>query len=380
MDGLLAQFVTLLEDTRFSSPFYRFIPSRLGHHEAVDYAARAVAQAYHSGQFGKAWSSFLLPEAYTKAVNGLRNSLDASDNSLMVIMLLILFERIVCGEPKNVMAHLNGLTALLQSRSNTCQVSDVERALLFDNRTITLWIPLQTKSASPFENSRWLDFPAVACRSVLPDPISRLAELSYQLQIRLPRLVNHVRSLKGRQAYASVSDFALAKELMALQDIEAENKILHRIRIEGTKNAIDKVFVPCSLNFNSLEEFDAATGYWQGRVMVGKLCSTLSTIAQTTGSNIAFEASLVKLESQRIMANLFMSIQYAESGGVFVRRRYAQILPMCMATLPVLSEYRGLPISQVRSWLAEKISSAERCGKLTATLLSMTERAMHYYP
>jgi hypothetical protein len=147
MDGLSTRFVALLEDMRFITSFYSSVPSRLGHNETVDCAARAVTQAYHCGQFKRA-----LSEEYIKAVKGLRNSLDASDNSLIVIMLLILFERIVGDEPKNALTHLSGITALLQSRSSTNATTEIMSAVLYDNKSITHWIPLQRKGISPFEN------------------------------------------------------------------------------------------------------------------------------------------------------------------------------------------------------------------------------------
>jgi hypothetical protein len=173
---------------------------------------------------------------------------------------------------------------------------------------------------------------------------------------------------------------ALAEELAALQDVDAENELLHHIRVERTKDLGDKAFAPCSLKFNSLEEFEAATGYWQGRALLGRLCFVLSILAEANGPDFAFHASTLKTESQGLIANLFMSLQYAESCGIFLRRRHALMLQVCLRILSNLSEFRGLPICRVRSWLAEKISSAEKAGKLTASLLSMTASGMQHCP
>jgi hypothetical protein len=187
--------------------------------------------------------------------------------------------------------------------------------------------------------------------------------------------------LKECETNASAKEtLALAEELAALQDIDAENELLHHIRVERTKDPGDKAFAPCSLKFNSLEEFEAATGYWQGRALLRRLVFVLSIFRATHSPDSVFHASTLETESQRLITNLFMSLQYADSCGIFVRGRYALMLQVCMRTLSSLSGFRGQPICRVRSWLAEKISSAARAGKLTASLLSMTESGMQHYP
>ena len=343
----------------FSSSFYSFVPSRLGHDEAVDNAARAVAQAYERGRFNQPTSDYPLPADYIKAVQSLRKSIDGSDDSLIVIMLLILFERIVSDEPKNVLAHLGGLTAILQSRSCSTDITEIERAILYDNKSITHWIPLYTMAVSPFEDERWISLQAATCSIELPAPISRLASLAYQLEIRLPRLVNYVRSLKNRDPTASLTEtIKLAIELSKLEDNEAENEVLHRIRVEKTKNLMDRRIVPYSLKFNALEEFDAATAYWQVRILLGTLCSVLLAVAGTAIAETTFDRPALESESIRMTTNLLMSIQYSEAQGIFVRRRLAQALQMSMGTLAGVDEYRGMSICKVRSWLAGKISDA----------------------
>jgi hypothetical protein len=55
-----------------------------------------------------------------------------------------------------------------------------------------------------------------------------------------------------------------------------------------------------------------------------------------------------------MLANIFMSVQYAYARGMVARQGLNQAFTVCWGALSDMETYRGLPLSVVRYWILQK--------------------------
>jgi len=133
--------------------------------------------------------------------------------------------------------HLEGIVAIVTSRPPGTEVSDVARNILdycFGDIAVMACMrgcpnPLEQLERSYYELSNPSNASAAA----------RLKALACQQTLKMPRLLALVRSLRRRRGDAAASAIVLANELMNLQDVIAENELLHKFHIRSIRQAMD---------------------------------------------------------------------------------------------------------------------------------------------
>ncbi|KAK5120845.1 hypothetical protein LTR85_005912 [Meristemomyces frigidus] len=145
----------------------------------------------------------------------------------------------------------------------------------------------------------------------------------------------------------------LAQELWELRDPGAENEVLHRVSLVPTEDPADREVMAYSYLFKTDDELEAAGLYWQTRLMVIKLQTTLRIMqaVQSFGGrmDIATDhegyASLETVTEQtRLVANLIMCWQ-AGSKPAALGRDMMQSLVVIWGALADRADFRTMPAS-----------------------------------
>lgn len=239
---LRTELVTMLHRTQRNGTWFDLLPARIGHNESVDCAAKAIVKAAELAERKTPITQDSCLGSYARAITSLQAGMAASvsgDDMLLTVSLLVTFERIFAYTSVPLKSHMAGVVALLQAQMktpNSKPPSELTRAVVYTFWPVAFIGPCVEGQASPFEAPRWLQAePVVMTRDKLRTPsqiVARLRKLSMELFIRLPRLIKMVKSILTDPKPEEIdSAIALAKELLMIEDVEAENKLLHNVTV-----------------------------------------------------------------------------------------------------------------------------------------------------
>lgn len=237
---LRTELVTMLYRTQRNGTWFDLLPARIGHNESVDCAAKAIVKAAELADRKTPVTQESCLGSYSRAITSLQAGMAANvsgDDMLLTVSLLVTFERIFAYTSVPLKSHMAGVVALLQMRAPDKEPpSELTRAVVYTFWPVAFIGPCVQGTASPFEAPRWLQAePVVMTRDKLRSPtqvVARLRKLSMELFIRLPRLIKMVKSiLTDPQPEEIDSAIALAKELLGIEDEEAENTLLHNVTV-----------------------------------------------------------------------------------------------------------------------------------------------------
>ena len=188
-----------------------------------------------------------------------------------------------------------------------------------------------------------------------------LRKLAYRLLLRLPRLITLVRDMSNTCSEdIAMKALSLAKELYHIEDEAAESEVLHMVNVAKTRHPADAYIVSVSFRFDKFADFEAATFYWQARILLLRLCSRI----QDRLPNIAtFQRSCLMADCARISSNLLMSWESAfEYGGFGTVRSgtgtqgFALALVMVYGFMAGVDTFRGMSATKVRTWLIQRFN------------------------
>lgn len=367
-------FIAALESFSLGDTLYGFVPSRIGTSHVVDTAARAVtyAQQYmlaRENQAGQNHAALALA-AYRNqghAITTLPASLDASDASLMACVLLSLFDSIMDYSRPTSHAHAAGLMQVLLARGREQEASEFARAALYSNRYFIFHQPVAVGVASSFDDGRWSGLEWV-CPFQNPRPEEAvLRRLGNDLFIRLPRLIAAVRGLRESASVvdADVEAVAtLATELLTLTNKDAETKLLHRVKIVPSADPQDRRFVPYAIEYESPEQWEAAVLYWEARLILLRLCHTLSSLHPAT-TPAALQSAQQREHQRRAATNILMSWPYVRTSCTSgTTSRIAKALAVSWGALGDLETWHGVAISDLCEWILSCIRRTSRSSGL----------------
>ncbi|KAK4959389.1 hypothetical protein LTR10_004193 [Elasticomyces elasticus] len=338
-----------LEDTMFA-----YVPARTGSHGAVDAAAHMLLSMK---EYMKAPSPPLLDVVHRrhgKALRELSVSLDASEESYMACAFLLLFDTIMDKQQIADSVHAKALPQILM-QLDPHQGTDFRRAAFYDNRHWFFHCPIAQNSLSPYDDGRWNDV-LWASQINRPDVEACLLTASTQLLVRLPRLINHVHSI---QQGATVDDgytATLALNLCALENCAAEARLLEGLKIVETKGDPDWKFVPASYQYKSLQEWEAAVLYWIARLILIRLCQTL-TIWLPSIEPCLRQATLRDTQT-RMASNILKSWQYILSQGNFGGpggRLMKEAAAVAWDALRDRELWNGMPVGALAEWIVWRL-------------------------
>lgn len=231
------------------------IPPRVGHDAAVDYGAEAlIASTMMTYNASVSNSRVRSARAYSGAVTSLQNRFASgdqahitSDNTLCSIGLLMHVD-FNFGLIIELFSHQAGAAAILLSRPASRETSDFTRAWVYHGWERTFMRPCALGIASPFDSPRWLALQPYE-RDIISKQLTRLRYNSYQLTLRLPRLIMLVRKLRQDADTSTLAKaINIATELCSLQETKGESDLLHLVKVQKT-TASFAWWIPYSFDF-----------------------------------------------------------------------------------------------------------------------------------
>lgn len=189
-----------------------------------------------------------------------------------------------------------------------------------------------------------------------PSPAeTRLRKVTTQMFIRLPRLIALLRDIRQRSQMATADEAtSLALDLHALEDVEAETKLLESALTVKTRANPDWKFVPWSYDFRCSQEWEAAVLYWSARLIHIRLCQTLA-IHCPAAEPILRHATL-RSTQLRMASNILMSWQYVgdlDKFGYGTRMKEASII--AWGGLCDMETYESMPVAAVAEWIVWRL-------------------------
>lgn len=155
----------------------------------------------------------------------------------------------------------------------------------------------------------------------------RLQACGNRLFVGLPRLAMLLRSMRDKGDGSAtteevVSSLSLATELLQLYDTNAENDLLHKVHVRKTQRLEDAAVSKYSFFFDSVELYDDAAVYWQGRLWLLRLWLRICVIAGArTDRDLEPTVVQMKEEARRLVTNICMCCEFAMPLGPCKRRR-----------------------------------------------------------
>ena len=283
------------------------------------------------------------------------NTGKASDEAVLSVALLGLYEAVLGTALQPMFAHSHGLSRLLMS---TRRPTEVTRLLLYGRWTVTFLPPCAFGTASHFDNKEFLELEPDNIFD-LPASTTRLLKFSHQLFIRLPRLISYVRGLReGATIQLPSTAFALAAELLLLGSSESESECLHDVCVAKTRNPADAHIIPVSFGFKTYIIFQAGVYYWQTKMFLARLCIRLQAMYPEQEH---FDLAFLKAENARMASNLLMSSEHAIASGTFGSVRaglgamsFSMAWFALWGFLTDVTSFRGTPSAEVRTWALQR--------------------------
>ena len=269
------ELVFLRDTSHLESSWCALAPSRPGYSDGVDTAATAVINLCRFQHQQNDRTLNLAYGDYDQAMTMLGISFDTSDPTLMTVALLVFSGARRQTKLKVFTSHWHAATDSVRSRRATEEPTDLARSVMYASRDSSFRLPVALGVSSAFDDPRGhqLELPPVLATKTLPLESSKIVHLATRAFIRLPQVIASVRAVENSERNVSVKVTAhLAQELMLLEDVEAENQLLHRVHVVPTLDEVDRVIAPFSFEYRLAEEHAAASTYCEGRLLILFVC------------------------------------------------------------------------------------------------------------
>ncbi|KAF2159937.1 hypothetical protein M409DRAFT_29547 [Zasmidium cellare ATCC 36951] len=319
---LRLEFTSMMERTHRIGTWMNLLPSRIGHSEAIDAAAKAIVKAVEHANLNTAITQESCLGSYSKAITTLRDDMErqvSSDDLLLTVALLVTFERVFAYSSVPLRSHMHGVVAIMMGQGKSRKPpSEIARALQYQFWAVAFIGPCVMGVPSPFETPRWLQAePVLLAEDDMRAPwkvVHRLRKMSNQLFIRLPRLILLVKSVSTEANPDRVTEaITLAKDLLEVEDIDAESEILHHVQIQKTDDSDSTSY---TMNFSTVPEYEAAAHYWSTHIMLYRLCWRLLGLFPTKTSELKLRPKpLLHAATSRMSANILMAARWGLNKG-----------------------------------------------------------------
>ncbi|KAK3679783.1 hypothetical protein LTR78_000159 [Recurvomyces mirabilis] len=380
-NAILAKQVGLrFEDFYLKHSWFAYVPRYVGYSATIDASARAAVSALESYFHRTATSARQATRSRGEALTVLRTNLDSSDASLMSVGLLIFAGGVVANfDIVQQAPHLDGLRAIVAARTPDTRLSDFGRYLIWQSVDKDFLLACGVGKASGWDRQSWdgLNFSTPSATT----EVATIQGLMTRLAIKVPRAIAAVRAVRGEttaryRSANSINARQLVDQLLGLVDSDAENTLLHRVKITSTPASQTKrAIMPTTYSFETLDQFVAAIHYWYLRLIAIKLQLTLYTIEPgvlsdpslpTSKTNTRAEhLTSLQAEQTRLTANIIMSWQTKHSNVIDPKCRQIALLVIWNA-LADMSIFRSMPSSLVRSWVLQAYQDLHAGAEISA--------------
>lgn len=310
--------------------WFRHLPAYVGHSPALDLSIKALVAACAYSRGTPHLTSKDCYQALALALRAVQTSIQQSqrkpdDILLASTALLAPFEGVVRKNGVPTKLHVDGLAAILLSRSSTYPVTQLARDIVDFSACESSIMACILNRPSPFESVSPAYFANESIGCAGSDQ-ARLKALSTELFVHLPRLLMLVRSvsLNGFSRGQPLADaLHLYNSLLALQGQQAEHRLLQQIEVQSSPGLKSDSPPQSHLHFASVQDYEALAYYWQGRLnllRVGQRLHDTSSACQILISrerkpSRPFQSCPQSHQNEisRLAKNLLMGSRYTET-------------------------------------------------------------------
>ena len=308
--------------------WFRHLPAHVGHTQALDMSIKAMVAACAYARGVPKLTSGDCYQALALALNAVQANIKQShgkpnDDILASTALLIPFDGVIKKNGIPTRLHVEGLAAILAARPATYPVMQLARDILDFHACESAIIACVQDTPSPFERVGRAYF-ANNRKGYSDSDRARLKALGNELFTRIPRLVILVRSLRlqpSPQNQLLLDALRFSKSLLRLQDSQAEERLLRKIKGHLSSDPVATLPLRQSLHFASVKDFEALAYYWQSRLSLLRLEWRLHAFSvssdvqadRTEDPGVSFRPSFGPRTSEifRLVNNILMSSEYA---------------------------------------------------------------------
>ena len=275
---LIIRAIDTLRREHVEEEWFRHLPSRHGHSQALDMSAKAIIAACAYNRSVPKLTSSDCRQALALAINALQTSIQRSngqpdDDILASTALLAPLEGVINQHGIPTRLHVQGLAAVLTARPVSYPVSQLARDILdwyaFESAVLACLHDIP----SPFESVARVYFSNDRMGHSDSDR-AQLKALSTEIFLRMPRLVRLVRSLRlqaSPQTQPLLDAISLKESLLEMQDPETEQQFLRTVEVRPSNIPDAAWHASQSLHFACAKDFEALVSYWQGRLSLLRL-------------------------------------------------------------------------------------------------------------
>ena len=303
--------------------WFRHLGAHIGHTQALDLSIKAMVAACAYSRGVPKLTSADCYQALSRALKAVQANLqlpdgDSSDDILASTALLAPFEGVIKKNGIPTRVHVDGLAAILAARPASSRITQLARDIVDFYACETAVVACIQDTISPFECIPPAYFANDRAGCTGSDQ-AQLKALGKEIFIRMPRLVKLARLLRRStlsQQELLANTLRLLEVLLGLQDPQAEGRLLRNVGIKHENKDASSPFTQ-SLQFASVQDYEALAYYWQGRLSLLRLKLRLHSLAM---SNPAGTAST---DDRKVYAHPYFGLNTAEM------LRLAKMILMC---------------------------------------------------
>ena len=371
---IIIRAVDTLRREKVEGEWFRHLPAHVGHTRALDLSIKALVAACAYARGVPKLTSDDCYQALALALNAVQANIKQSygelnDDILASTALLAPFEGVVKKHGIPTRLHVEGLAAILAARPATYPVTQFAREIFDFHACDSAIIACIQGTPSPFEGVARGYF-ANNRIGYSDSDRAQLKALGSELFIRIPRLVGLVRSLRlqpSPQNQLLLDALRLSKSLLRLQDSQSEGRLLRNIKVRPSSDPDATSPLRQSLDFASVDDFEALAYYWQNRLSLLRLERRLHDLSMSSdvqadntdelGASLRLSFGPRTNETLRLVKNILMCAEYA---GTLPLRKHDRLFAHAMVV--VWGVTMDMPVA------LSHIQDRERTGPLSELL------------
>lgn len=341
---IIIRALDTLRREKVEGEWFRHLPAHVGHTWALDLSIEALVAACAYARDVPNLTSGNCYQALALALRAVQANInqshgELSDDILASTALLAPFEGVLKKHGVPTCLHVEGLAAILAARPATFPVTQLAKEIFDFYACDSAVMACIQGTPSPFESvsQGYYSNDRIGCSD---SDRTQLKALGSELFVRIPRLVGLVRTLRlqaSPQKQLLWDALSLSKSLLQLHDPQAERRLLRNIKLYPSSDADVTSPLSESLDFASVDEFEALTYYWQNRLTLLRLEQRLYDLAvagniqadNTDTPSVSFQPNFGPRvdEMYRLVKSILMCVKYA---GTLPLRKHDRLLSYAM--------------------------------------------------
>ncbi|KAK0902817.1 hypothetical protein LTR57_019517 [Friedmanniomyces endolithicus] len=327
---LSIELIDTVHFSRAADAWYRELPVRVGYDSVMDKTFRALVLAAKNIRGTPGITTEMCFRALGVALSAIRTAVSktngpASDILMVASAILVGVDIMMSSRMAPHALHLEGVATVVKHNAHTSALSHMGQRIADWMYSELALLACVRGVACGLEDVALRHYLSV--EYAIDHHKMRLQACGNRLFVGLPRLAMLLRSIRDKGDGSAtteevVSSLSLATELLQLYDTNAQNDLLHKVHVRKTQRPEGAAVSKYSFFFDSVELYDDAAVYWQGRLWLLRLWLRIRVIAGArTDRDLEPTVVQMKEEARRLVTNICMCCEFAMPLGPCKRRR-----------------------------------------------------------